>query len=96
MTLGGKNAISEYLTKSKYSEGAELYLTSSAEYEKWCDNKVIAIAKKSAYTAFGFDPVCSYYYAKITEMKTVRIILSGLKSGADKNSIKERVRALYV
>ena len=58
--------------------------------------KVISIAKKSAFTAFGFDPVCAYYYAKLTEMKSVRIILTGLKSGADKESIKERVRALYV
>lgn len=96
MTLKGKDALAEYLSKSDYREGAEIYLTSAAEYEKWCDDKVIDIAKKSAFTAFGFDPVCAYYYAKLAEMKTVRIILSGLKSGADKESIKERVRALYV
>ena len=95
-TLKGKDALSEYLSKSDYREGVEIYLTSSAEYEKWCDDKVISIAKKSAFTAFGFDPVCAYYYAKLTEMKSVRIILTGLKSGADKESIKERVRALYV
>lgn len=95
-TISGKEALTDYLAKSKYSEGAEIYLTSSAEYEKWCDNKVIDLAKKSAFTAFGFDPVSAYYYAKLTEMKTVRIILTGLKSGADKSIIKERVRALYV
>ena len=95
-TLGGKDALCEYLAKTSYSDGAEIYLTSAAEYEKWCDNKVIAIAKKSGFTAFGFDPVCAYYYAKLTEMKSVRIILTGLKSGADKSDIKERVRALYV
>ena len=95
-TLGGKDALCEYLAKTSYCEGAEIYLTSAAEYEKWCDNKIIAIAKKSGFTAFGFDPVCAYYYAKLTEMKSVRIILTGLKSGADKSDIKERVRALYV
>ena len=95
-TLGGKNTLCEYLAKTLYSDGAEIYLTSAAEYEKWCDNKIIAIAKKSGFTAFGFDPVCAYYYAKLTEMKSVRIILAGLKSGADKSDIKERVRALYV
>ena len=96
MTLKGKDALAEYLSKSDYREGAEIYLNCAAEYEKWCDDKVIALAKKSAFTAFGFDPICAYYYAKLAEMKTVRIILSGLKSGADKESIKERVRALYV
>ena len=95
-TLKGKEALSEYLSKTDYKEGAEVYLTCAAEYEKWCDDKIISIAKGSVFTAFGFDPVCSYYYAKLSEMKTVRIILTGLKSGADKNSIKERVRALYV
>ncbi len=95
-TLKGKDVLSEYLAKTTYRDGAEIYLTSAAEYEKWCDDAVIALAKKSAFTAFGFDPVCAYYYAKLTEMKTVRIILTGLQSGADKNSIKERVRALYV
>ena len=94
--LGGKDALSEYLAKTSYRDGAEIYLSSSAEYEKWCDNKIIAIAKKSAFKAFGFDPVCAYYYAKLTEIKCVRIILTGLKSGAEKSEIKERMRALYV
>ncbi len=95
-TLKGKEALCEYLAKTLYREGAEIYLSSAAEYEKWCDNKVISIAKKSGFTAFGFDPVCAYYYAKLTEMKSVRIILAGIKSGADRREIKERVRALYV
>ena len=95
-TLEGKEALAEYLAMTSYREGAEIYLRSSAEYEKWCDNKIIAIAKRSLFTAFGFDPVCAYYYAKNTEMKSVRIILTGIRSGADKSEIKERVRALYV
>ena len=94
--LEGKDALLQYLDKTDYREGAQIYLASAAEYEKWCDDKVIALAKKASFTAFGFDPVCAYYYAKSTEIKTVRIILTGLKSGADKNRIKERVRALYV
>ena len=95
-TLGGKDTLYEYLAKTPYGEGVEIYLNSPAEYEKWCDNKIIAMAKKSLFTAFGFDPVCSYYYAKLTEMKSVRIILTGIRSGVDKSEIKERVRALYV
>lgn len=95
-TLKGTQELSEYLAKTDYREGAQIYLTSAAEYEKWCDDKVISLAKKASFTAFGFDPVCAYYYAKLAEIKTVRIVLTGLKSGADKNRIKERVRALYV
>jgi V/A-type H+-transporting ATPase subunit C len=94
--LKGQDDLCEYLAKTSYSALAEVYLTSAAEYEKMCDNQIIAIAKKSAFTAFGFDPVCAYYYAKLTEIKSVRIILTGIRSGADKSEIKERVRALYV
>lgn len=95
-TLKGKDALCDYLAKSPCRQAAEVYLGSAAEYEKWCDDKVIAMAKKSVFTAFGFDPVCAYYYAKLSEIKSVRIVLTGLKSGADKSDIKERVRALYV
>ena len=95
-TLKGKDAICEYLAKTPCREPMEVYLNSAAEYEKWCDDKVISIAKKAVFTSFGFDPVCAYYYAKLSEIKSVRIVLTGLKSGADKKAIKERVRALYV
>lgn len=85
-----------YLLSSKYSEGAELYKRSPAAFDKWCDDKIIDIVKGAKYTAFGFGPVCAYYYAKLTEIKTVRIILTGKLSGVSNDIIKERVRALYV
>ena len=94
--LKGKAALSDYLAKTSCKEASEVYLRSAAEFEKWCDDKVIAIAKKAVFTSFGFGPVCAYYYAKLNEIKSVRIVLTGLKSGADKKDIRERVRALYV
>lgn len=95
-TLNGKNALLEFLKKSPYKMGAEIYEQSASAYDKWCDDSVVDIAKKAKYTCFGFDPVCAYYYAKINEIKSVSIILSGLLYSADKNTIKERLRALYV
>lgn len=92
----GKDSVLDYISNTAYSEGAEKYLESPALYDKWCDDKVIEIAKKSRYTAFGFDPVCAYYYAKTTEIKTVRIILSSKQSGISADKIKERVRETYV
>ncbi len=94
--LAGVDALQEYLSKTGYSQGAELYLDSPVLYEKWCDDRIIEIAKKSKFKAFGFDPVCAYYYAKINEIKNVRIILSAKQSGVSKELIKERVRASYV
>ena len=71
-------------------------MKSSAEYEKMCDDEIISLVKRAKFTAFGFDPVCAYYYAKLTEIKSVRIILTALSAGLGEEEIKERVRALYV
>ncbi len=95
-SLGGEEALGEYLSKTSYRELSEIYLKSSAEYEKKCDDEIVSLIKKAKFTSFGFDPVCAYYYGKLTEIKSVRIILAALKAGADKNTVRERVRALYV
>ncbi len=95
-TIQGSDVLKEYLLKSNYKNGVELFLINPSAYDKWCDDTVIEIAKKAKFTSFGFAPVCAYYYAKINEIKTVNIILSGLLYSADKNTIKERVRVLYV
>ena len=95
-TLSGVDKLKEYLLNTDYSEGASLYDESPSAYDKWCDDQVIEVSKNASFKAFGFDPVCAYYYAVITEIKTVNIILSGLYYGADKNTIKQRVRNLYV
>ena len=94
--LSGEEELSAYLTKTSYKDIAETYVRSSAEFEKKCDDDIIGLIRKAKYTAFGFDPVCAYYYAKLNEIKSVRIILAGLKAGADDKIITERVRALYV
>lgn len=94
--LDGEPALRDYLSKTPYSELSEAYCLSSAQYDKKCDDEIIAKIKKAKLTSFGFDPVCAYYYAKQTEIKTVRIILSGIELKLDKEKIRERVRALYV
>ena len=95
-TVAGIDKLKEYLMNTEYVKGVELYIESPSAFDKWCDDEVIEISKNARYKSFGFDPVCAYYYAVINEIKTVNIILSGLYYGADKNTIKQRVRNLYV
>ena len=95
-TISGEKDLSAYLEKTSYKALSEIYMKSSAGYEKKCDDEIISLVKKAKFTAFGFDPVCAYYYAKLTEIKNVRIILTALRAGIDEEGIRERVRALYV
>lgn len=96
LSLSDKENLSDYLMNSKYKEGVLLFEENSALYEKWCDDSLIKLLSRAKYTAFGFDPVCVYYFAKQNEIKTVRIVLNAVASGLDPETIKERVRLLYV
>lgn len=94
--INGIEALFSYLDSTDYADGAVEYKKSSASYEKWCDEQILNIASGAKYTAFGFGPVCLYYYKKLSEIKNVSIILSGLSAGADKNMLRERVGCLDV
>lgn len=94
-TLNGIEALEAYLSGTCYAYGSSLYLNDTVKYDKWCDDRIIEIARGSKYTAFGFDPVCSYYYAKNSEIKTVNMILSAKQAGVPQDVLKERVRIAY-
>ena len=50
--------------------------------------------QKSNY--FGIEPIAAYLLARENEIKTVRIILCGKRSGIDDGVIRERLRDMYV
>ena len=79
--LGGMDAVREYLQGTEYTEGADA-LAETISPQK--------------YKAFGIGPVVAYVIARQNEIKTVRIILSGKQNGLSDESIRERVREMYV
>ena len=92
----GEAALLAHLSGTPYAAGAALLQKSTTAFEKWCDDSVTDMVKRAKYVFFGFEPILAYYYAKVAEIKSVRIILSGKQSGVPIETIKERVRALYV
>ncbi len=94
-TASGYDDLIAYLETTSYKEGVSVYIEKPSAFEKWCDDRIIEITSGAVYTSFGFDPVVSYFYRKNLEIKTVRMILSAIKSGVSKYEIKERVRELY-
>lgn len=48
------------------------------------------------YEVFSVGPLVAYVLARLNEIKTVRIILSGKQNGFSDDSIRERVRDMYV
>lgn len=94
--MQGEEAVLALLETGVYRAGAEALKKSTTAFEKWCDDSVIELCRSAKYEFFGFAPIAAYYYAKSTEIKTVRIILSAKQAGVANDIIRERVRKLYV
>ena len=64
-------------------------------FEKWCDNKKLAYAKKAKAESFGFAPIVAFLIGKSFEVKAVRIILTCKANGFGEDIIRERLRDAY-
>ncbi len=69
---------------------------SVAALEKLCDNYIMGYVKKAKYLSMGMAPLIAYYVAKETEIKNVRIVMTGKINKLPNEQIKERLRDLYV
>lgn len=85
-----------YLSKTTYSEGIELLQKSNSAFEKWCDDKVMALVKKQKSNQFGIGPLIAFALARQTELSAIKIILSGKLNQLNDDKIRERLRDMYV
>ncbi|MCM1316080.1 MAG: V-type ATPase subunit [Alistipes senegalensis] len=94
--LGGTENLLSFLEHTTYGELAILLKESPAQFEKRCDDMITELAETARMKAFGIEPLIAYYIAKETEIKNLRIISVCRECGADKETITERLRKLYV
>lgn len=94
--LKGKDAVCDYLASTVYAEGAEALKESPSAFERWCDNRIIDTIKPERANPFSAGPVFAYVLARENEIKTVRIILTGRQNELPEDSIRERIREMYV
>lgn len=94
--LAGMDSIIEYLSGNGYAEAAEALKDSPSAFERWCDNRIIQTIKPQKTNPFSVGPLVAYVIARENEIKTVRIILTCKQNGLSEDSIRERVREMYV
>lgn len=94
--LAGFDQICEYLSSVGLSEAAEAIRVSPSAFECWCDNYMMEMMRSQKYETFTVGPVVAYVLARENEIKTVGIILSGKLNGLSDESIRERIREMYV
>lgn len=84
------------LEESGFSEAAQAIAESPSAFERWCDNRIIETIQPQLYDSCSIGPLVAYVLARENEIKTVRIILSGKLNQLSDDSIRERVRKMYV
>lgn len=94
--LAGMDSVIEYLSGNGYAEAAEALKESPSAFERWCDNRIIQTIKPQKSNPFSVGPLVAYVIARENEIKTVRIILTCKQNGLSDDSIRERVREMYV
>lgn len=90
-----EEALISYLSDHEMSEAGEALKASITEFEKWCDNSVIASIRPEKTNPFTIGPVIAYYLGRENEIKTVRVLLTAKKNGFSEDAIKERARQMY-
>lgn len=94
--FGGTKALCDYLQSTDYADAAEPLAASPSAFERWCDDRVIDAVRPQLFNPFGAGPVFAYLLARENEIKTVRIILTGKQNELSEESVRQRVRRMYV
>lgn len=95
-SLSGEDAVADYLEHTDYREAAEAARESGQAFERWCDNRVMDSIRPQKQNPFSVGPLFAYILARQNEIKTVRIILTGKQNQLPDDSIRERIREMYV
>ncbi len=86
----------DYLALTDYRDAVSELKISFSAFEKWCDNLIMEHIKGQKSNPFTVSPLAAYILARENEIKTVRIILSAKQNELSDNSVRERLRELYV
>ena len=92
----GKDEVIAYLGSTEYRSAVDAIETSMSAFEKWCDDYMTNSMKPQKWEPFGIGPVVAYIIARQNEIKAVRMILSAKLNNLSENTIKERLRDMYV
>lgn len=91
-----RDELCAYLAETNYADAVEVIKESNSAFERWCDNLMITLIRPQKYNPFTIGPLVAYILARENEMKSVRIILLGKINHLSEESIRERLREMYV
>jgi len=99
------DSIDNFLAATQYSpygavcdEGLRAFVATGSLtlFERLCDNWLIEYVKKAKLMPMGVEILAAYLYARQSEIKNVRIVLTGKRNNVSGEVIRERLRETYV
>ena len=66
------------------------------DFERECDNALMAYQEKARRTPFGEEVVAGYLFAREAELTAIRTVMAGRMAGLEPDVIRRRLRAGYV
>ena len=63
--------------------------------ERLCDDLLMEYVRAAKYIPYGIEPLISYLVAKESELKTLRIIMTGKLANIPTDIIRKRIRSTY-
>lgn len=96
----GYQALSRHILDSPYQNLLQSCLSQdqvldAIKIEKVMDNRKMQILQAAKFESFGPLPVIAYLYAKQTEVKNLRLIISGILNQLPKESLEQALRLNY-
>lgn len=92
----GYDDVLSYLGTTRYSGAVDAIRESMSAFEKWCDDHLTNEMRSQKWEPFGIGPIVAYINARQNEMKAVRLILSAKQNALREDTVKERLRSMYV
>ncbi len=93
--LAGEEAFITCLQECGYTTLARSLGVSHSAFERETDNRLMDYVKGARYQSFGIAPLIGYYFARKSELTSIRILLCGKRNGVPEQHIRERMRVLY-
>lgn len=98
MNLHGNepSAIADALRFTPYAGLTGEGLKEASRFEMMADDFIMGMLKRAKYKPLGPEPLIAYLLAKETEIRNLRIIMTGKSNGLPAAAIRERLRDTYV
>ncbi len=85
-----------YLETTPYASAVEALKTSMAAFEGWCEDEMIRMIRPQRTNYFGLEPLAAFILGRENEIRMARLILSAKINHLSSDSLRERLREMYV